>query len=95
MLKAVIKRSNIDISGAEPLRACVILVSAFRAAFLEEGCNYKKALEKALMQAEKERKLTPQHPAAADISGAPSAHIAFSLGFSIRFFFFFSFSNVH
>lgn len=48
MLKAVIKRRNIDISGAEPLRACVILLSAFTGAFLEEGCNCKKALERLL-----------------------------------------------
>lgn len=67
----MIKLGSIDISGAEPLRACVILLSAFRGAFLEEGCNYKKALERLFMQAEKERKLPPQHPAATDDCGAP------------------------
>lgn len=48
MLKAVMKFRSINISGAEPLIACVIRLCAFRGAFLEEGCNYKKALERLL-----------------------------------------------
>lgn len=41
------------------------------------------------MQAVKERKLPPQHPAATNISSAPSKQVAFSLCLSILCFSFF------
>lgn len=46
------------------------------------------------MQAEKERKLPPQHPAATDIPGAPSTRVAFSLCFSTGFLLLFFLSEL-